>query len=1535
MTLYEEPSRRHLISIVSGHYESSALNDLPGVQTEKLAIEEWLQSEKLSGREFVTLFPKLAQDPPLRAVRRALRNSPELKSWREGDAVIVFVTGHGTVKHNRHWLLLTNSDSERLYSTALATEDLLGWLMESNPEHLLLILDACFSGQSALDFAGFAGHVPETWVLIASAAKDETAETGALTHAIQDFIEYLSSSKGESVGHEKYLPMGKFLEELRVRLPRNQTLTLLQTSMPPSGPSPLLPNPWYSAEQEVSIGSSRRDLSLRPDDLAAHWGPRARGVGSASDPGWLFTGRRPLMRALVEATTGDPQTILITGGAGTGKSTVLARLVTLSDDLFVAANRDRVELIPSDLRPAVGAIDAALLATGKYPKELMVQLLEAIGLDVTRTMSASLDDCLVRWRDWLRSRSTSVTVVIDAVDESEDPRALLRMLSKLESGDAEPKVRLFIGIRSVGSADEADTELRDQSSLAELAGQWLAPWQVRVDEPPWWDQADIAEYATAVLMSGDGTVETQRDPESARSVGEVLAENAGKSFLIARIAASALADRPISADSRGSLWVEAVRKGVVGVFGEDLRHTFPEPADRMRAVHILRATAFAHGRGTPWSQVWPRMASAIAGDGVNYGDGDIAWLLGSRLGAYLVSGSEDGATIYRPFHDVLRDTLRDDWMLLVGGSAEQSPASDIGQVEARIAAELRDLARERVGVGGMRLPPEPYVRRHLADHALAGGVLEDGFLPQSFIPYLDISRLQSILARHSRSLGDILSRVLPTIAHLWDWDHPDANAAAIETWAAISRIAPHLRRTEGPWGVNWAASNEQGILLGRNQSRSLGHLKAIVTPTGRTIAVTSDGPRLRIWDLDSGSTVVHEDLKAAEAPYSPWISSLATTISGDGVAVAVHGDTLDGITLWDVDTGRRIGHASRTTETSSQRVDRESDVKRALMTAIPLASGVLAVAEDRGDWVQIVALGEDPSFYNYSTGSQVTSLDSFRGPAGTALVIAGCANGQVFIISLADDGSPSRSWRTPASASSVTSATGIWRPDDRCVVVWNEAGGLVRVAFLDLETRAMRIRRSVLASDCARMAVPICDGDRILAAMQTTLGSYRVVDVMSGMDVVEPLSQPGVSSNAAAGGLVEAVSDRLAELLVLTHDANDQPVLIASWDDVVYAWDLTSGTHIGAPRVGHARAILALAALRNGAGDVIAVTEAADSSVRKWNIGEPVPSPLTPVSSLEPVVASRLIRGPGGVSVAVLGQRTSRGTSVRALDATTGAHVLNDYDSSAFVLGAADFAAVLDGRVLGVLGGTDGSVEAFDLVGGQRLGDPWIEGHPSAVTSALVAEFDGAPFAITGSVGGSIASWELDGRLDQVGFRHLHDGAISAIRYFNGGSGPRLVTAGHDLRLVITDLATLEPVAQPILGHTAGLTALDVFMTSSGPIAVTGQADGDIRFWDLNTGTALGPPIAAHSDLVSAVALAELADGSVVAISAARDRTAVMWDVGSQSPFGDPIATPGIVFSLATSRDFVQPQLVIAGGSVSMIELRHRSARSSFADWTR
>ena len=108
-----------------------------------------------------------------------------------------------------------------------------------------------------------------------------------------------------------------------------------------------------------------------------------------------------------------------------------------------------------------------------------------------------------------------------------------------------------------------------------------------------------------------------------------------------------------------------------GRVGRVPRRPAPHAAERARpgTGHPPAASvAFGYGRGLPWRQLWPLVANAVADQAGRYGDADIAWLLSTRIGGYLITDREDGVTVYRLFHDDLRTSLREHWRELLDGN---------------------------------------------------------------------------------------------------------------------------------------------------------------------------------------------------------------------------------------------------------------------------------------------------------------------------------------------------------------------------------------------------------------------------------------------------------------------------------------------------------------------------------------------------------------------------------------------------------------------------------------------------------------------------------------------------------------------------------------------------------------------------------------------------------------------------------------------------------------------------------------------------
>jgi hypothetical protein len=687
--------RRHFVAIATSVYDNPPWDTqaLSGVTDEVAAMRRWLCGEDGDGTGTVVFTHRhddLADNPPLKAIEDRLRNPPAMQRWRDSDAAVLYVTGHGHTQDGAHWIVLRETESgERLPATALRTADLISWLKATRIQHLLLLLDMCHAGQVTSDTVRFDRDVPKGWLGLAVAAKHESAAVQALTRAVDRFLAEVRATA--KYGQEPFLLQRDFVDFLQQDLDQaGQTLTYVFSRVPNAGPHECLPNPHYRPSPATRVAESRQDLALLEADVLAHWGPRARGVQTHTDTGWLFTGRATLMRTLIMFTTAAPGAMLVTGAAGTGKSAVLARLVTLSDPTFIDRHHDRMEKIDPGLRPAPGAIDAAILATGKTSADVLGQLCAAF--DVPRSARETADPAmpgfepLLRdWQTWLAGRTAPLTLVVDALDEATDPTALLTGL--LERLDPHPgttrRLRLLVGVRgprqdpdtapSTGPAPTGPDDSRH--TLADLAETRLHATRVSVDEEPWWQDTDLARYITEILTTTPGTPYTSEHTPLAARIAAAVTARAERSFLIGRITATSLAARPAVIDPTDPAWLTGIDDGVTGAFRDDLHHNLPDPADRVRAVDLLRAVAFSFGRGLPWGDIWPAVADAVADlpDGT-YTDQDIAWLLEHRLGGYLITDREDDVTVYRLFHDALRHTLQHRWHALLQPAATTLPA---------------------------------------------------------------------------------------------------------------------------------------------------------------------------------------------------------------------------------------------------------------------------------------------------------------------------------------------------------------------------------------------------------------------------------------------------------------------------------------------------------------------------------------------------------------------------------------------------------------------------------------------------------------------------------------------------------------------------------------------------------------------------------------------------------------------------------------------------------------------------------------------
>jgi WD40 repeat protein len=1419
MTNDDEILHRHFIAVATGVYDGAEFAPLP-VRDEVDEFQQWLCGAALGTRAFNRT--ELAYEPTIDMVTKAL-NYPD-PPWTESHAVAVYVTGHG-FKDGEHWIALKGTDTKKPGKTALSTALMIRWLIESDIDHLLVIVDLCYAGDGLRALLEADIVWKPTWLLLASAGKLQTAETGALAVALRRFLADARATP-QKFGHGPYFAAAEFIAAINERLPADQELAPLQANFPGPGANLCLPNPAGRSEPAT-------DPAVRPTDLAAHWSPRARGVARDADPGWFFTGRPDVMRRVLDFARGEPGAMVVSGRAGAGKSAVLSRLVTLADSRFLKRYAVETAAIAPALRPEAGSVDVAVLARGKLSIQVLDEICTAVGADRPGDATGlpglpGVHDLQEAWWAWLRTRDRPVTVVVDALEEADNPRAVVdEVLSRIDLPDGPRRVRLLVGVRSPGG-DLAEPRI----AFADATQKTLHADRLRLDEPPYGDAGDVADFALDVLTSTPGSPYQPTDHELAGRVVARIAANAGTSYLLAREAASSLTARDEVVDPDDPQWLRVLGDGLPGIVRDDIARTVERPEARERVVQLLRSVAFGYGAGVPWYKVWAEVATAISGT-MTFGDLDIEGLLASPLAGYLTTGRDDGVTSYRIADDTLRQVLREQWWVLAG---QEPPAEreSIAEVEAKIAEALiprRSRSRTLAGV-----PAAAYVRRHLVEHAAAGGMLDQETVPDWFLPQLDPTRLRQA---DPTATGLPLSPAVRRLAHRWDWHRPRFNAAALRMSSALHGTPLPAAAFEDDWVVPWASSS-------RDASEILGppHPGVVVVASaradGRVFTVTGGADGLRVWDL-AGGTRLGEPIMDVPGPISAL--AVVTLPSGQPVAVAVS-DAQDGVWAVDLLSAPLRG---RLAIAGCGRI-------RALGTAV-LAGGrtIVVTGDDQGrfrSWdLQTGAQVGEPAQHH---SGPINAISTVTSTDGTVLAVTAGDDGTIRIWdpSTADAvGEPMTGHIGPVSAICATLLGG--RPTvvtggyDATVRVWDLADRVELDPPLTGHAGTVWAVSTTVLADDRVYAITCADDPAVrvwdLAAHalhdDSLISPGRPVAAVTAVRLPEtgPTLVTGgrdgtirswilTARPVAGAGTASPDRDRVSSLAVGVRPDGGAFAVTGSDADAAAVWNLADGANTEVILAGHTKPVSAVCTVLRPDGTTAIVTAAWDATVRVWDpidgrqLGDPLRGHAGPVLSLAATVTAdgRLVAVSGGMD----------GT-VRLWDLARSSAIASFPSGSAWVTAVAT-ARLPDGRAVAVTGTRDGRLTAWDLERPGPLSDP-VPGHRGGVRALATAVVDGRAVVVSGGDDSVVRIWDLL-RMKAVGRRMTgHDGQVAAIATGTLSNGRTVaLTGGDDAAVRVWDLATLAPVGAELPTPTAvralavdtGTPGLRIVMAGNGFLAV-------------------------------------------------------------------------------------------------------------------
>ncbi|MFJ5611066.1 AAA family ATPase [Streptomyces sp. NPDC093221] len=896
---------RRLVVVAVDEYLTGDDEFTAGIREQVETITGWLAGPAMDeDRRFEVTRPKdLTQPEDLRVFMadQALARA----AWDE--ALVVYITGHGLRgQSRRHFLTFGSTEEDRLLGTAFPTSELITQVMDSEAEHVLVLVDSCFSGSLKSELGCLFEELSDqrrrlkTLAVITSGDFEKEPYRGEFTRLLRLALDKVrDESAGFTAPHLSFEEWEKLLKTVEEDHPDLLRALWVWPDSRRDEPSLCLPNPQYRPQEQI-VEASRQSVSLSASALEQYWLARASGRTDDGDLGWYFSGRQTLMQALVEFVHAGAGVLVVTGAAGSGKSALLARLVTLSDPLFITRSRfsDTVAAIPARLRPDASAVDAAVLARGASSVTLIDDLLAAFGAQAAEA-EPPLQALLDRVCAACASGTGPVTIVIDGLDEAQEPTACLSdvitPLAQLRTAGGEPAVRLVLGMRS-SAQDVEGGKLQDaaadqllgflHTALQAGMGESTVPLALlRTDGTQTVD--DITAYVEMVLQATEDSPYAGHGAATA-DVAVVIAQAVTPSFLDARLAAAQLRSASGRQDVTDSHWRDRLLAGTTALLASDLRQVAEDQDTDLRLLlAVLRATAFAQGAaGLPWAEVWPAVTAAVLGPASPASgeiDAVIRTVRHSRLVGYLAIGEEDGRVTYRPAHQRVAEVL-----LTEPGSLAIGPATGVPEKWAAEMASMQPAeqvhraiaeACARLAEQGGRLAPHPYVRRHTVAHAELGHTLDDSIMPVELAVWESSGSLRGRLGL-PLPVGHTQRRVL-TAAGLIE---PYLDAS-VDVPSRLSSIAFHLAANNvSDWDNSPVrpspppSARTIGAALDTQWGHWQGRANVVASPSGRVHALctfsTLDGRQLLaastrggigIWDSATGQQLTHINTGVAHA----------------------------------------------------------------------------------------------------------------------------------------------------------------------------------------------------------------------------------------------------------------------------------------------------------------------------------------------------------------------------------------------------------------------------------------------------------------------------------------------------------------------------------------------------------------------------------------------------------------------------------------------------------------------------------------------
>lgn len=1258
------------------------------------------------------------QQLPSRELGTILRE--HLEAPDASGLLIIHVVTHGRADKDETVYLL-GSDAEIDDYTDIASR-LRSVQNASGRPFTLFLLDLCQGGTVArLPWQAQESEDSPTrgWV-IAACRGDELAYDGRFTRALITVLQRLATRELGIDAAVRHVPLDTVAKAIRREVNRliaiedgaySQHVTANLVDISAELPDmAFFPNPAFTGDPGAQLRAGL-DEGLRPfladlvlSDVAGDPdarepmeadGPAELPPGGEPDPLASFAGRARQLRRLSPWLNGvgDTPLFVVTGSPGAGKSALLRVLVCAAHPELRERTRGLWGGIAQSPQPVADL--AAVHAQSRDLDTVARSLARQLGLPAP---AAARDLVLA-----VQRMHRCPVIVIDAMDAADDPAelmsGLLLPLASARRPDGGPAARLLVGVRRQAEFDSLLTVAHAIGGCIDLD-----------DVPADILENDLYQYVSDMLRAktpyrADGAGVGAFAAGVSRTLSQARGRRQGQNeFLLAALyTRNLLAARPQPAADPAE--TAHIGRGVPTSLPQmlaldlDLADAGNVPLNR----EVFAALGFARGKGMPLS-VLTRVVDPYAQE-----SGAVQRALEAGR-PYLRQATDiDGTTLFRLADPELADGLM---------------AGPLGLFDRLLAALGPPDARNWKAA-------EPYVLRHVLDYAATqeegDAVLNDpGFLleapPSIILPVLTGTRGEAYRAALRGS-----SRQLRV----------DREALALSAArAGLTDLADGLAAVPGAgvlgWRPRWVAGTAEA-------SPDSSEFPAIV--------VTSDGGTLQIWNL-----ATRKPVGAPMTYHVPWLHPAAIG-QLEGRPVAVTGGPDGAVQLWDLTDQEPLGTPVTLRARGTTAV-----------AAGHLGHRPIAVTGDEDGTIRVFDLyGTQHSGYRMGGhDGKVSALAIGQIDDRTVAVSVG----HDAILMIWDLRSEARvlhgrhlAGRLATGHRGEVPALAIGRLGERTIAVTGGQDGTLRM--WDLRTRK-RVGWRPIASrqgEVQALATGKLNGRDIVVAGGRDgtvriwdLGSRRSIGEMSGhrgavMSVtVGVLNGRQVAVTGGADGAVriwDLGTQRPMDPLAADHGHGVavSPIFrMRARRSGVSRVALDPGRHEGPMANSVTFPIRALAiaqvserwiAVLGGDGGNVAVVE--------MPTGEQcLEVPSLSGSQITAVTCSQV----AGQPVAAL---TADGSGCSLLDLHTGEPILTGEIKYPLLFPGrkpAGAVIVLDGSLVKVYGGTDGTVTVQDKSGSSQLPAQ----HDGAVTAVACQYLGHRPFAFTGGQDGKVRVWDLSRR---------------------------------------------------------------------------------------------------------------------------------------------------------------------------------------------